>query len=184
MTAVPSKSISPDRRILDRPRLTKTLSECDAKVILLLAPAGYGKTTLAQQWIKTVGPSIWLSCTQAHQDVVTFAGDLAVRLETLSGAPPRGIREYLKAQSTPQRSGRRVGSLLAESFESGGVQWIVIDDYHELIAAPEVEELVDVLRRETTSPIDRRIAACGRNGPAHDTSCMARFRRSPGTCLP
>ena len=117
--------------------------------MLLLAPAGYGKTTLAQQWIRTVDRSIWLCCSQAHRDVVTLARDLADRLEEFAGAAPRAIGEYLRAQSTPQRSSRRIGSLLAEQVTAAGVQWIVIDDYHEIIEAPEVEELVDVLQQES-----------------------------------
>ena len=43
---------------IERPRLTKLLDEAGARIILLLAPAGYGKTTLAQQWTsgrETVG---------------------------------------------------------------------------------------------------------------------------------
>ena len=36
-----------ERRIIERPRLIKLLDESEARIILLLAPAGYGKTTLA-----------------------------------------------------------------------------------------------------------------------------------------
>ena len=143
-----SDSISTERRIIERPRLIQALDECDSHAILLLAPAGYGKTTLAQQWVKTVGRSIWLSCTPEHRDVVTFANDMAERLESLVSAAPRAVREYIKAQSTPQRSSRRIGGILAEQLKAANIQWVVIDDYHEVISAPEVEQLIDVLRRE------------------------------------
>jgi ATP/maltotriose-dependent transcriptional regulator MalT len=36
--------------IIKRPRLTKLLDESGARIILLCAPAGYGKTTLAREW--------------------------------------------------------------------------------------------------------------------------------------
>ena len=39
-----------ERRIIERPRLLRRLEEANARTILLVAPAGYGKTTLAQQW--------------------------------------------------------------------------------------------------------------------------------------
>jgi LuxR family transcriptional regulator, maltose regulon positive regulatory protein len=39
------------RRIIRRPRLTKLLDESPARIKLLIAPAGYGKTTLAQEWL-------------------------------------------------------------------------------------------------------------------------------------
>jgi ATP/maltotriose-dependent transcriptional regulator MalT len=39
------------RHIIERPRLTRLLDETTARVIMLVAPAGYGKTTLARQWL-------------------------------------------------------------------------------------------------------------------------------------
>jgi ATP/maltotriose-dependent transcriptional regulator MalT len=35
---------------IKRPRLTKLLDEAGGRILLLLAPAGYGKTTLAREW--------------------------------------------------------------------------------------------------------------------------------------
>ena len=46
------REVRRDPRIIERPRLIKLLDETDARTILLLAPAGYGKTTLARQWAK------------------------------------------------------------------------------------------------------------------------------------
>src|SRR3979409_751145 len=91
-----------ERRIIERPRLIKLLDECEARIILLLAPAGYGKTTLARQWAKTLNRAIWLSITPAHRDVVTFAEDLAAGIELLGGTATAFISEYLRAQTNPQ----------------------------------------------------------------------------------
>ncbi len=41
------------RHIVRRPRLTNLLDESPARLKLLIAPAGYGKTTLAQQWLES-----------------------------------------------------------------------------------------------------------------------------------
>jgi len=38
------------RRILERPRLIWALDRSRARVRMLVAGAGYGKTTLAEQW--------------------------------------------------------------------------------------------------------------------------------------
>ena len=46
------------RHIIERPRLTRLLVETSAQVIMLVAPAGYGKTTLARQWLAT-RPHAW-----------------------------------------------------------------------------------------------------------------------------
>ncbi len=37
------KPVRHERRIIERPRLIKMLDACEARVILLLAPAGYGR---------------------------------------------------------------------------------------------------------------------------------------------
>ena len=46
--------------IIKRPRLTKLLDESEARIILLCAPAGYGKTTLAREWVGNSSTSPWL----------------------------------------------------------------------------------------------------------------------------
>src|SRR5690349_13764797 len=105
MTASTSKPrVRRERRIIERPRLIKLLDESEARIILLLAPAGYGKTTLARQWAKTLNGAIWVSLTPAHRDVVTFAEDLATGIEA-NGSPSLGfISQYVRAQSNPQRA--------------------------------------------------------------------------------
>jgi len=51
-------------KIIERPRLTRQLDECAARTILLVAPAGYGKTTLARQWLADK-PHAWCALTPA-----------------------------------------------------------------------------------------------------------------------
>src|SRR6476620_12058163 len=107
-SAVQPTEVRREPRTIERPRLIKLLDDTDARTILLLAPAGYGKTTLARQWAKTLtGPTwIWHSCAPAHRDVVTFAGDLADCIDFPEGSTARDVREYVSAQSNPQRSSR------------------------------------------------------------------------------
>ena len=80
-----------ERRIIERPRLIKLLDETDARIILLLAPAGYGKTTLARQWAKTLNRCIWITCTPAHRDVAAPAEDLARKLTHLQQPMRSGL---------------------------------------------------------------------------------------------
>ncbi len=48
--------------IIKRPRLTKLLDDSTARIILLCAPAGYGKTTLAREWVATRSEQVaWYS---------------------------------------------------------------------------------------------------------------------------
>jgi len=57
------------RHIIKRPRLTRLLDETTARIILLVAPAGYGKTTLAREWCETRSGTVWYQCTPASHDV-------------------------------------------------------------------------------------------------------------------
>jgi LuxR family maltose regulon positive regulatory protein len=134
-----------ERRIIERPRLIKLLDESEARIILLLAPAGYGKTTLARQWAKTLTGAIWVSLTPAHRDVVTFAEDIAVGIESLGGSSTEFIREYLRAQSNPQRAAHGVALELSKQMNDVGVQWLVVDDCHEIADAPEVCAMVSTI---------------------------------------
>ena len=143
------KPVRRERRIIERPRLIKMLDESDARVILLLAPAGYGKTTLARQWAKTLNGAIWVTLTPAHRDVARFAEDVATGIDNLGGNASRFIGEYLRAQGNPQRAARDVGCALAELFEMSRAQWLVLDDYHEVNESPEFAELFAVIEDRT-----------------------------------
>ena len=61
--------------IIKRPRLTKLLDESEARIILLCAPAGYGKTTLAREWVS--GDALWYAVRPTDCDVAAFAAGLA-----------------------------------------------------------------------------------------------------------
>ena len=76
----------------------KLLDESEARVILLLAPPGYGKTTLARQWAKTLSRSIRITFTPAHRDVAVLAESVANGIDSLSGDASSFVREYLAAQ--------------------------------------------------------------------------------------
>src|SRR4051794_7789054 len=137
-----------ERRIIERPRLIKLLDECEARIILLLAPAGYGKTTLARQWAKTLNGAIWISCTPAHRDVVTFTQDLAIGIDGLGGSSAKVLREHVSAHGNPQRASRPIAAALAAQLALTAARWIVIDDYHELADSP-VEQVVSVIHERS-----------------------------------
>src|SRR6266849_2752678 len=93
-----------ERRIIERPRLIKLLDESEARIILLLAPAGYGKTTLARQWAKTLNGAIWVSLTPGPRDVARLAEDLAAGIDALGEQAGKFIGEYVRSRGNPQRA--------------------------------------------------------------------------------
>ena len=65
--------------IIKRPRLTKLLDESEARIILLCAPAGYGKTTLAREWVETRSePVAWYGGGMEMRDVAALHADAQV----------------------------------------------------------------------------------------------------------
>ena len=61
---------------IERPRLTRLLDEATAPVIMLIAPAGFGKTTLARQWLAPRRRG-WYRGSPAAADVAALAVGLA-----------------------------------------------------------------------------------------------------------
>src|SRR5437764_10057228 len=104
-------------RIIERPRLIKQLDDTEAPVILIVGPAGYGKTTLSRQWARTLTGVIWVASTPSHRDVVVFADDVAAGVDALGGNARRFIGEYMRARSNPQRAAREIAGVLAQHVE-------------------------------------------------------------------
>ena len=62
--------------LIKRPRLTRLLDEATAPIVMLIAPAGYGKTTLAREWFATRRHG-WYRGSPAAADVAALALGLA-----------------------------------------------------------------------------------------------------------
>ncbi|MGB2874638.1 MAG: AAA family ATPase, partial [Gaiellaceae bacterium] len=128
------------QHIIERPRLTRLLDETSARVIMLVAPAGYGKTTLARQWLQN-RPHAWYQGSAASVDVAALALGLADAAERLVPRFGRRLREWLPTSREPEREVDVIVELLEEGFVTWPNQaWIVIDDYHFL--ATKAEELI------------------------------------------
>ena len=55
--------------IVARTALVDRLTAAQAPVITVVAPPGYGKTTLLAQWAERIGPRVaWVSCDDADND--------------------------------------------------------------------------------------------------------------------
>jgi LuxR family maltose regulon positive regulatory protein len=139
-----------DRRIIERPRLIKLLDESEARIILLLAPAGYGKTTLARQWAKTLNGAVWVSLTPAHRDLARFAETVANGIDRLGGNARGFMSEYLKAIGSPEQAAGDVAGILADQMSEARVQWLILDDLHEVNEAHELAHVLEILEERST----------------------------------
>jgi len=76
------------RRLVSRPRLVDQLNPPNS-LTFILAPAGYGKTTLLSAWLETCHmPTAWLSLDERDDDLAVFAQDPDF-IALLGDDPPR-----------------------------------------------------------------------------------------------
>jgi LuxR family transcriptional regulator, maltose regulon positive regulatory protein len=133
--------------IIRRPRLTRLLDDAASRVRLLIAPAGYGKTTLAREWLDVSHrDGAWITATPALADVASFA--LAFR-HTLGRHLPDvgvGLEEQLPIGPRSEANVRSLARQLAGGLTNWPSDlWLVIDDYHVVMEVPAVEQFFDEL---------------------------------------
>jgi LuxR family transcriptional regulator, maltose regulon positive regulatory protein len=75
--------------IVARTALVDRLVVTQAPVITVIAPPGYGKTTVLAQWAERIGPRVaWISCDEGDNDPVVLLSALAVALDRIEPVDP------------------------------------------------------------------------------------------------
>ena len=139
------------RYIIKRPRLTRLLDNANARALMLVAPAGFGKTTLAREWVAD-RPHVWYRGTTATADVAALIAGLSTATsEVIPGVGARAVAR-MRATGTPEQDVDILADLFAEDLaEWPDDLWLVIDDYQFAMEAKAPERFVDDLLRR--SPI-------------------------------
>lgn len=132
--------------MLRRERLLARLSSAlEADGVLLVAPAGYGKTTLVVDWVTEAGAeAAWLALNPAHRDARALASDLAAALARVHPVAA-ALSERIQAGEGPHEATAiwfELGRALEEA-EDPAV--LVVDDLDELVGAGEALALLDRL---------------------------------------
>jgi len=127
-----------------RSRLLARLADSRvAKLALVSAPPGFGKTTLLAEWARGLGKGdrvAWVAA-DAGDDAATFWSYVAAALGTVVPA----VRELGEPGSDDPRVGTdAVASLLNILADESGDVWLVLDDFH-LLADPEAHAMVRFL---------------------------------------
>src|SRR5215218_4963626 len=94
-------------KVVPRPRLIERLNEgLHGKLTLVLAPAGFGKTTLVSAWIATgERPAAWLSLDEGDNDATRFLTYLVTALQTVAPSIGEGALGVLhSSQPAPTES--------------------------------------------------------------------------------
>jgi LuxR family transcriptional regulator, maltose regulon positive regulatory protein len=140
------------RHIIKRPRLTRLLDETSARIILLVAPAGYGKTTLAREWLEGSGrPYAWYGATPASVDVAALSRGIARALGEIAPDAESRVAARLRVRETPVDGATLAELLLDELGPWPEGFWLAIDDYHLFAADPSCNAFM-TLFIERSSP--------------------------------
>ena len=131
------------------------LNETQSRYIVLVAPAGYGKTTLARQWLS--GPerkAVWFRAGPASTDVAALALGIAhAAEEVLEGAGTR-LHEHLRTSNSPNSEVLRIADILVDDLAPWPKDiWMIIDDYQYLAHEPSAEQLIDAVVAHGTVPL-------------------------------
>src|SRR5215212_903083 len=86
-----------------RPRLIERLNEgLHRKLILISAPAGFGKSTLLSAWVALCGrPAAWLSLDERDSDPVRFLTYLVAAFQTIAPSLGTGVMAVLQGPQPP-----------------------------------------------------------------------------------
>ena len=131
--------------LVPRPRLLDRLRAAPAAhMTLIVAPAGYGKTTAALQWLENVGgDAAWISLDRADRNPQRFARYLVAALGGVSGAGFEACRALLDARTPPPWS-YVCDTLVAELDSLSEQTFLALEDYHE-IDSPDIHHLVELM---------------------------------------
>jgi LuxR family maltose regulon positive regulatory protein len=124
---------------------------CRQPLILVSAPAGYGKTTLLSTWLETLDrPSIWLTLDEHDSKLVVFLDYLltAVRTRFPHACPEM---EHLLASFQMPPSKVLANTLTNELDQIGQDYMLVLDDYHTIRDIAVHELLTEVLHHAPRS---------------------------------
>ncbi len=130
--------------IIKRPRLTRLLDDAGARIILLLAPAGYGKTTLAREWTREQERVGWYTGGPGMIDVAGLSVGLAETLASMGEPARNDMLERVRILAARGHDARGLAKALSGGAPGAG--WVlVVDDYHHALGSPDAEAFFEEL---------------------------------------
>src|SRR5215472_2315781 len=127
----------PRPNVVSRPRLLARLNEgLHCRLILISAPAGFGKTTLVSEWVAGIErPAAWLSLDETDSDPARFLRYLVAAVQTIAATIGEGVLSALQSpQPLPLEA--LLVALLNDLTTIQDDFVLVLDDYHVVDAQP------------------------------------------------
>ena len=131
--------------LVTRPRLLALLNQgLTRKIILVSAPAGFGKTTLLADWLNSASlPAAWLSLDEDDNDFARFLTYLTAALQGLDPSLDDTALELLQFPQ-PGLKKAALAALLNQIEQIQTESLLVLDDYHFLNEL-EIHQALDYL---------------------------------------
>ncbi|MEW6033407.1 MAG: tetratricopeptide repeat protein [Chloroflexota bacterium] len=146
-----TRTIAPRRRsdTLRRPRLLDFLwHHLDCRLLLVCAPAGFGKTTLVVDFAaESKTPVCWYTLSQLDRDPAVFLGNLVESIRTRFPAFRSKAESRIAATSDIMNESGQVLAVLAADIQSSIPEpfTIVLDDFHHLDDSEDMTRFVNLL---------------------------------------
>ena len=130
------------RSLVARPRLSgRLLRGSDARLTLISAPAGFGKTTLLTAWLAAAATEnrsvAWLSLDQGDRQPATFWTYVITALQTAVPGVGADVLPLLQSAQPPIET--VLTSVLNELSATPNDVVLVLDDYH-LVDGPDIRD--------------------------------------------
>jgi len=102
------------------------------QIIIVSAPAGYGKSTLISHWVAQANVNcIWISLDKSDSDLGAFLRHLCSGMSNWSPSAADFLQKILNASELPSPN-RVADTISARMDESSDELILVLDDYHEI----------------------------------------------------
>ena len=125
---------------MPRAALVRRLLASDAPIVAVVAPAGYGKTTLLGQWMEAGQPrQAWVSLDARDNDPGTLLSYLATALDRLEPMEPTVLRSLTAPGSVDLAAG---GHRLAVAASSMRTPFTMALDHVEAIQNPSCRDTI------------------------------------------
>lgn len=118
--------------MVQRVHLAERLRSAECQVLLVVAPAGWGKTVfLSQMAAASAQPVAWYSLDSYDNDLITFVRHLAASLRKEKSFPEDQLRQIMSAED-PQKLHRSIVSFFVQLLQSSRLKntTIILDNWH------------------------------------------------------
>ena len=149
--------------IVPRTPLMDRLEEPNWRIVLVTAPAGFGKTTVVADWLRVTGHGhVWCWLDELDNDLHRFFSHIAGGLELVDQGRPKMLRRVLSAPSASIGPVHFATALINDLEGASDDLVVVLHDYYVIEATGVHDALAYFLSH---MPARVRVVICTREDP-------------------